>query len=622
MSELKPGRTKRLVALGAVVGLTAVTLTGVGASAATPEVSTPKNIIVMISDGGGYNQFDAARLYKSGSTLDQVGVDPATGVVNRVPGEATEVFDTWPVRVGQSHYSASGRGYYDSAEAWGDFDWVKTGPTDSAAAGTALGTGVKTYNGVLGFDVDSNQLLTVGEQAMATGRKLGLVTSVPFNHATPAGFIAHNQSRNDNHGIAREMIDSGASVIIGAGHPDYNSSGELIDTPNNAWIANEDLERLSSGAAGYSYIESRADFETVAAGQSVPERLFGLARVHDTFQYNRASVSGDKNAAPFTDPLVQDVPSLTTASRAALNVLNKDDSGFFLMIESGAVDWAGHGNHTSRLVEEQLDFHSSVEAVSEWVETNSSWDETLVIVTADHETGYLAGPGAGSAWTPMTGEAGELPNVSWHSGDHTNALVPVYAKGAGSEVLAARADKWDSVRGAYLDNTAIGETVFDFLGFEASEGDAVSLEAAIKQPLPAGNLSMSISGAEAPVVFAGTDALQTAKMPEVTVNDTRNEIQAQGKGWTVSGVASDFTAGNRVIEAANLRWIPAITATQGAPVAGRAATLDRAATLAEADAAGRSGASKLGAQLELNIPTQAKGGRYGSEITLTLFAQD
>ncbi len=147
-------------------------------------------------------------------------------------------------------------------------------------------------------------------------------------------------------------------------------------------------------------------------------------------------------------------------------MLEKDEDGFFLMVESGAVDWAGHANQTTRIVEEQLSFNDSVDAVTDWVENNSSWDETLVIVTADHETGYLAGPGAGTekGWTALTGTAGQLPNVSWHSGGHTNALVPLYAKGAGAEVLTARATNWDFVRGAYLDNTDLGETIFDALG--------------------------------------------------------------------------------------------------------------------------------------------------------------
>ncbi len=79
---------------------------------------------------------------------------------------------------------------------------------------------MKTNNGVIGFDPASGRLLTVGEQALEVGKKVGLVTSVTFNHATPAGFIAHNGNRNDYHGLATEMIDSGIDVIIGAGHPD------------------------------------------------------------------------------------------------------------------------------------------------------------------------------------------------------------------------------------------------------------------------------------------------------------------------------------------------------------------------------------------------------------------
>ncbi|KTS03753.1 alkaline phosphatase, partial [Microbacterium testaceum] len=310
----------------------------------------------------------------------------------KTPGAPSEVYDDFPVQVAQSHYSANGRASYTPEEAWGDFTWVASGATDSAAAGTALGTGVKTKNGTLGFDAQGGRLLTVGEQALDAGKKVGLVTTVPFNHATPAGFIAHNASRNDYHGLATEMIDSGVDVLIGGGHPNYTdaNTSRASHFGSGSWISQADFERVTQGKTPFSYIESKADFEKVAAGENVPDKLFGLARVAETFQYSRPGVQ-NKTVAPWTDPVNADVPSLATSAQAALNVLEKDEDGFFLMVEGGAVDWAGHANQTTRIVEEQLAFNDSVEAVTDWVEANSNWDETLVVVTADHETGYLAG---------------------------------------------------------------------------------------------------------------------------------------------------------------------------------------------------------------------------------------
>lgn len=108
----------------------------------------------------------------------------------------------------------------------------------------------------------------------------------------------------------------------------------------------------------------------------------------------------------------------------------------------------------------------------DWVETNSNWRETLLIVTADHETGYLEGPGANPVWTKMTGQAGQMPNQSWNSGDHTNQLVPVYAKGAGSKELERLAVGKDPVRGAYLDNTDLANLLLQDLWAGKNNGKA------------------------------------------------------------------------------------------------------------------------------------------------------
>jgi alkaline phosphatase len=112
--------------------------------------------------------------------------------------------------------------------------------------------------------------------------------------------------------------------------------------------------------------------------------------------------------------------------------------------------------------------------VVNWVEENSNWDETLVIVTADHETGYLTGLNSGiqpdgkSVWNPIENRGkGVLPGMEWHSGSHTNSLIPFFAKGAGSELFHHYADETDPIRGRYLDNAEIGKALF--LMFEKAE---------------------------------------------------------------------------------------------------------------------------------------------------------
>ncbi|MCI0513147.1 alkaline phosphatase, partial [candidate division KSB1 bacterium] len=119
------------------------------------------------------------------------------------------------------------------------------------------------------------------------------------------------------------------------------------------------------------------------------------------------------------------------------------------------------------MIEEEIDFNHAVAAVVRWVETHSSWEESLVIVTADHETGYLTGVNSGTSaagqpiWNPLQNHGkGVLPGMEWHSGEHTNALIPFFAKGAASESLRQYADEIDPVRGHYLDNTEIAKFLF------------------------------------------------------------------------------------------------------------------------------------------------------------------
>ncbi len=611
---------KRCAGVAAAAGLSLVAAP-LFATPAFADDEGPQNIILLISDGAGYNQFDIASLYEHGNTNYQVTVDPESGAIEHSPGQTSYGYEDYPVSLAMSHYSASGRAEYVPEDAWGDFGWVAEGATDSAASATAFGTGVKTNNGWLGYDPDEERLLTIGEQAKAAGKSAGLVTDVPFNHATPAGFIAHNTDRNDYQGLATEMIDSDLDVIMGAGHPNFTDNN-TSRASNYTWISADDFDRLTAGDTPYDYIESRSAFENLAEGGDVPERVFGMPQVAETLQYNRSGLDNN-DVLPGTDAQ-NHVASLSTMAQGALNVLERNDEGFFLMIEAGAVDWAGHANQTTRVIEEQMAFNSAIETVDEWVETNSSWDETLVIITADHETGYLAGEGAGpeTGWTPMTGEAGELPNVTWHSGGHTNALVPIFAKGAGSDTLASYATSWDSVRGAYLDNTDVGNVIFDYIGHAPStDENTVAVEASVAQTVQSGTLSLSVAAGGPVALEAGADELG-GNLPQVTVQDTRSEVEAQGDGWAVSGAASEFRAGNRTIGAENFSWLPSIVSSDGGAAAGAQATLEEPAALAESDRSTRVGTTVVDADLELNVPDEAASGNYGSEITLTLFAKD
>ncbi|WP_026459610.1 alkaline phosphatase [Schaalia vaccimaxillae] len=216
----------------------------------------------------------------------------------------------------------------------------------------------------------------------------------------------------------------------------------------------QDWTQFAMSYRSVSTMESGYEYDTDKAWDTTNSGSFMWTNNRPTESATEGTdmSSGSKTANGLLGCLPDKVTKLETAGEGALNVLTADSNGFFLMVEGGAVDWAGHSNFEGCLLEEQLDFNASVDAVNKWVETYSNWDETLVIVTVDHETGYLAGVDATPNWTPMAGEANKIPNVTWHSKGHTNALVPFFVKGAGADQFAAVADQSDKVRGAYLDN--------------------------------------------------------------------------------------------------------------------------------------------------------------------------
>ena len=411
-----------------------------------------KNVILLVSDGMGYNQVLAADYYENGK-------------------EKTQPYEKFPTQVGMSTYSVSGS--YNQG-LWDDFYSFKKNPTDSAAAATAMSTGVKTYNAAIGVDNDKNNVKHIAEDFEELGKSTGVVSSVQFSHATPAGFVAHNSNRNDYSGIANEMLKSSATdVIMGAGNPNYNDNGQdrtpsvndyryvggketwdaLVDSTLDVSDANNDGK-----ADPWTLVQSKDEFEKLTNGET-PERVVGVAQVATTLQQGR---SGDSKADAYEVPFNENVTDLATMTKGALNVLDNNEEGFFLMVEGGAIDWAGHANQNGRVIEEQIEFNDAVDAACDWVEENSNWNETLVIVTGDHETGYLTGQEGVYIEVGNKGK-GNMPTMAWNSGDHTNQLIPFYAKGKGAEVFKKLADEKDSVRGNYIDNTEISKVIRELI---------------------------------------------------------------------------------------------------------------------------------------------------------------
>ena len=464
-----------------------------------------KNVIRMIADGEGFNVFDAARMY-------QGKWDPATKRGTQVydaPGWVKYACSTFPLNTSKKPLGTGVQDpvvIYSSAKAWDKVEgyaWLKAGYTDSAAAATALSTAQKTFNNAINWsDKDAPIQPTITEAAKAAGKAAGVITTVEWSHATPAGASnAHVAERDDYESIANQMLEGGVlDVIMGAGNPDFNNNGEpwqvkkpiakkkpIADAKadgkktddakqaarqggedkqeykyvggRETWLAIEAARaRPGDTYQGFRPVSTKAEFEALTSGPA-PAKVLGTAQAATTLQQARAAATSDDPTAD--TPLNANVPSLATMVRGAINVLDENPKGFFLMVEGGAVDWANHKNQPGRMLQEMADFNTAVEAVVQWVETHSNWSETMVIITADHETGLLWGPNSDTKpFDPIVNLGpGKVPGLKYHSKSHTNSLVPVYARGTGSEKLSKSIVAIDPVRGAYVDNTTIGRVL-------------------------------------------------------------------------------------------------------------------------------------------------------------------
>lgn len=259
--------------------------------------------------------------------------------------------------------------------------------TDSAAGGTALSSGVKTYNGAIGVDADTLRVETILEKAENINKSTGLVSTSSITHATPASFIAHQPSRKMYEEIAADFLKTDIDVFIGGGYKHFT---ERQDGRNLV----SELE-----SKGYRVLQEMQEIKKVKSG-----KLAGLtAEEHNERWCQRGEM-------------------LPEATETAINILKKNKNGFFLMVEGSQIDWGGHQNNTIFIVEEMLDFDRSIGKALAFAAKNK---ETLLVITADHETGGLALNGGDL-------ESGKVEGA-YTKGSHTGVMVPVFAYGPGAE---------------------------------------------------------------------------------------------------------------------------------------------------------------------------------------------
>lgn len=354
-----------------------------GKVSATSDVAkTPKNIILFIGDGMGLSQTQSAIYYKNGMKMTEAG-EPFKWS-----------FEKFPVFGYVTNYSSNSL------------------VTDSAAAVTALACGVKTTNGAIGVDAEGKEAKSVAEYAKEIGKGVGVMSSVGFNHATPAGFYAHAGGRGDYDEIIDQALQKKTvDVLIGGGF--YGKR----------WTAPE-LDKKAA-EAGYKVFncDNYASFDTASLKD---EKVLGYFDTNDNKQldYEVDRTADNKE------------PHLSDLTIKALDILKSKPKGFFLMVEGGAIDWACHENNFARSTGEIVEFDKSIEMTVEFLKKNKMFEDTLIVVTADHETGgmTIAGP------YKKVLNATETPQLNWGSKDHTAFPPMVYAIGPGSELFSGKGD--------------------------------------------------------------------------------------------------------------------------------------------------------------------------------------
>lgn len=371
-----------------------------------------KYVFYFIGDGMGFSHVSLAEAYLAQERGDACAQDPLTFTQFPVLGMATTFSASNPI-------------------------------TCSSAAGTALATGYKTKNRMLGMNPDSLPLQSIAYKIHEAGYKVGIMTTVGINHATPAAFYAHNVNRSDYYPIGLELAESGFEFFGGGGYLNPTGSVKL----------EESLPYLGDAAeaAGYTFARGLDEF-----AQKKCDKII-LTREKDY-----------EGALPFRFGCGEDELNLAQVVDAAIQVLEKNSKGFFLMAEGGLIDYAAHSNNTIATIFETLDFDQAVAVAYEFYKKHPK--QTLIVVTADHETGgvtlgrergYLfdltvfdevqTNESSNDVELYMNTEAvqkeyTEKARIGWTTGGHTGGAVPVWAIGAGSKQFAGRQDNTDLPR--------------------------------------------------------------------------------------------------------------------------------------------------------------------------------
>jgi alkaline phosphatase len=386
LSEIQEGHTMKKVSSIAVCVVVAAVL------AASPAVAKkfhhhwkpPKNIIFMVPDGMGLSNSTAARIFKNGPNGERLNFEALDNI-----------------------------GYQSTHSK-------NSTVTDSAAAASAWAVGEKFNNGEISchdedFDgvCDSEPAPTILDIAQSKGMATGLVATSDMTHATPAAFGATVHNRKCEEEIARQYLARDIDVLLGGGIAANRSSCKL--TPSASDFLPTLLDEYST--AGYAVVNTEDAMDAEVNGGV--EKLLGLFKSGGKTQ-ELFRIDSDVNPYPDGEP------TLAEMTAAALDILEKDKDGLFLMVEGSQIDWADHANNLEGQIAETLGFEAAVQVVLDWVNaTPMRRFTTQIIVVADHDCG---GFGINGPYGSLS-EAGDIVEAGWTTGSHTAVDTIVYSQG-------------------------------------------------------------------------------------------------------------------------------------------------------------------------------------------------
>ena len=317
--------------------------------------------------------------------------------------------------------------------------------TCSAASGTAIASGQKTLYSRLGCDADFNRLESMAFPLKEEGYKIGIMSSVPITHATPAAFYASTPDRGDGYGIMKQIPDSGFDFFGGSGFEDmFGKDGQQLG-------ADKYLEQH-----GYEVCFGPEEF--LAAADTCERIVF--CQQKSKAEDAKAYVSEEADAEDIT---------LAEMLQLAIDYLG-DEEPFFIMCEGGDIDWESHSSYTMPMIEKVISFDNAIAVAYEFYKAHP--EETLIVVTADHETGGVA-IGQGESWSntfidwikieeeweknkekylqdsKANREFNEASHIGWTTSYHTGGPVPVFSIGKGAEKFMGRIDNTD-IKGKIL----------------------------------------------------------------------------------------------------------------------------------------------------------------------------